>query len=521
MTAGIASRFLMASLVVFSMTGAAAWSAHAATPSRESLTSAWKGGKGKPHIMRPLRSSVHSQAPSSARSAAPVPPLTNGVGQLQYEGGFIQGQPRVYIDFWGMAWQTGFTDSAGYANTQAQTYVETFLNDLPGSAWFNSQTQYCEGAPIGATSCPGNTLHVGTPGSVPPAQIWNDTATTPVPTDPGIAGEADVAARHFNLQSDVEATVFVLTPTGQSYFTSGGVNFCAYHTWTSNVIYAYIPWLPDAPTNSCASNAVNSNDSFGHGHFDGFSIALGHELAEAATDPLPGLVASGQRTFGWVDGSGLESGDKCVQLTTWPWKNVAFGGGNNFFAVQPLWTDAGATCAMEDIGGLSTAHAAAASWDASRRDVFVRGSDGSVWHARWNGSGWSGWEPLGGTIVSGPAVASWGPNRLDVFVRGTDNSLWHKAWDGSSWSGWESLGGGLSSDVSAVSWGFNRLDVFGRGGDSAMWHKAWTGSAWTAWSSLEGLWPTDPASVSPPSSGVVEHYMVGFGSTLERLVPGL
>ncbi len=311
---------------------------------------------------------------------------------------------------------------------------------------------------------------------------------------------------------------------------------------------------------------MNSNDSFGHGHFDGFSIALGHELAEAATDPLPGLVASGQRTFGWVDGSGLESGDKCVQLTTWPWKNVAFGGGNNFFAVQPLWTDAGATCAMEDIGGLSTAHAAAASWDASRRDVFVRGSDGSVWHARWNGSGWSGWEPLGGTIVSGPAVASWGPNRLDVFVRGTDNSLWHKAWDGSSWSGWESLGGGLSSDVSAVSWGFNRLDVFGRGGDSAMWHKAWTGSgwsswesrgglflggpgtastasgqlqvlalgldgalwrqawtgsAWTAWSSLEGLWPTDPASVSPPSSGVVEHYMVGFGSTLERLVPGL
>ena len=43
----------------------------------------------------------------------------------------------------------------------------------------------------------------------------------------------------------------------------------------------------------------------------------------------------------------------------------------------------------------------------------------------WNGSRWSDWQNIGGTLTSDPAAVSWGPNRTDVFVKGTNNSMWH------------------------------------------------------------------------------------------------
>jgi hypothetical protein len=54
-----------------------------------------------------------------------------------------------------------------------------------------------------------------------------------------------------------------------------------------------------------AAPGVNaSNNSYGNGYFDGFSIVGGHEYAEAQTDP--------QQNSGWLDGSGSENGDKCA-----------------------------------------------------------------------------------------------------------------------------------------------------------------------------------------------------------------
>src|SRR5439155_19424952 len=91
--------------------------------------------------------------------------------------------------------------------------------------------------------------------------------------------------------------------------------------------FAYVPWVPDAGA-ACATNAVNSSDdAFGHGHFDGFSIVIGHEIAETATNALPGLpdFATGRPTFGWRDAATLETADKCQALAAWPATSVAFG----------------------------------------------------------------------------------------------------------------------------------------------------------------------------------------------------
>jgi hypothetical protein len=85
-----------------------------------------------------------------------------------------------------------------------------------------------------------------------------------------------------------------------------------------------------------------------------------------------------------------------------------------------------------------------------RIDVFVRGSDGALWH-KWYEGGWRPWASLGGEIKEGtaPAVIPW-KGGLAVFVAGTDGQLWSMRWDGADWSPWEALEGVLTSGPAAV-----------------------------------------------------------------------
>jgi hypothetical protein len=107
-----------------------------------------------------------------------------------------------------------------------------------------------------------------------------------------------------------------------------------------------VPYQPDAGT-ACGRNFINSNDSFGHGYFDGFSVVGGHEYAEAITDPFP--------NSGWVDSSGAENGDKCA----WAGSSGDVGLGSYSFAVQPLWSNLAGGCVLTSGtsgGGTATTH---------------------------------------------------------------------------------------------------------------------------------------------------------------------
>jgi hypothetical protein len=158
-----------------------------------------------------------------------------------------------------------------------------------------------------------------------------------------------------------------------------------------------------------------------------------------------------------------------------------------------LWyTPYGGNSTWDSLGGVCTSSPAAVSWGSSdfRLDVFVRGTDGALWH-KWNTGSWSDWESLGGQLApgTGPAVASWSAGRLDVFVQGTDGALWHKWWNSAGWSGWESLGGKLTASPAAT-WDMavtpaNNIYVFVRGSDGAVWQKYYQ-NGWSSWKSLGG-----------------------------------
>jgi hypothetical protein len=248
---------------------------------------------------------------------------------LYSHGGSIEAAPKVYISWWGSQWSTGFS-TGNYTSAQAQTYVRDFFGSVGGSSWINSTSQYCQGVSSGTYTCPSNATFVGNP----TGQLSGDYVdSTPVPSKPRQSDIANAAARLATHFGGVQpgATYFVFTPSGHS-MTGFGTRWCAWHSSSSSMAYAYMPYIPDAGR-SCGMNFVNAtNNSFGNGYFDGFSVVGGHEYAEAQTDPFP--------SSGWLDSSGSENGDKCAWSSSST--NITLGG--NPFAVQPLWSNANSGC---------------------------------------------------------------------------------------------------------------------------------------------------------------------------------
>lgn len=294
--------------------------------------------------------------PSTARVFRPVgmpqtgqmagrAPAINSANNLQFMGGSVLRTPKAFIIFWGPDWNTGWT-TGGFTSAQAQTYISGFFGGVGGTAWANTQTQYCQGVARGSQSCPAGSQFV----TNPTAQLggtWVDTTTVPRrPTDAQVQAAAQRGAAHFGYSAN--ALYMVFTPHNKS-ISGFGTQFCAYHdnsTFNGQPLaYANMPYDPDAGA-SCGMNFVNgSNSSFGNGFFDGLSIVSGHEYAEAVTDAFP------SQTIGWLDTSGAENGDKCA-WNTGPGetaKNLSLGGHN--FAVQSLWSNAIASCSNNGVNG--------------------------------------------------------------------------------------------------------------------------------------------------------------------------
>ncbi len=268
----------------------------------------------------------------------------------------VETTPAVYLIFWGPDWENGFTtaDANGvqYTSQQLQQYVQSFLGNMGGTSWAAIQTEYCKGAPAGTTDC---TTVPGAGYVTNPRKqlkgVWTDPTAVPSDiiasglaqnlSDDPIAMEAMRASAHFNY--DPQATYIILTPP--TTIATGQPVYCGYHTQTSSadgvgnpyrLQYAFIPFLnlswPVLGAGGCGMNSVNVvSDSFGHGVFDGYSIVVGHEYAEAVTDPDNFATVQD----GWNDVQGSENGDKCA------WTGLANVSMNNHtkFAVQPLWSN--------------------------------------------------------------------------------------------------------------------------------------------------------------------------------------
>jgi len=310
------TRLLLSALAAVVATWAFSLGASAAAPATD-------GPSASAKIFRPVG------APQRLAVAA------NSAANLNYNGGHVLTSPGILLIFWGPTWSSGFS-SGGFTNVQAENYISSFAGGVGGSSWLNSTTQYCQGVATGTQFCPAGAQHpVNAAGQL--KGTWIDTTSIPAhPSDSQVRAAARRGAAHFGYNAN--ALYMVLTSHGHS-IRGFGTQFCAYHDNTTfnglPLAYANDPYAPDAGR-SCGLNFVNgSNNSFGNGFFDGYSITTGHEYAEAISDALP------SQRLAWVDSQGAENGDKCAwgrgpgpqSAST----NISLGGRS--FAVQSLWSN--------------------------------------------------------------------------------------------------------------------------------------------------------------------------------------
>ncbi|HEY0396615.1 MAG TPA: hypothetical protein VGD01_19210 [Candidatus Elarobacter sp.] len=243
--------------------------------------------------------------PDGSRTIQATTPLT-------YHGGPIQTNPKIYVVYWGSAWN-GSGDPSG-----VRSRANAFFGVIGGSRWLNSVTQYTQtgGAHVGNAAGSFVGSYVDTTSSPPAA-----------PTQSQLAAEAAKAAAHYGDYS-TSASYIVALPHGIR--PSGfGTQYCAWHSSTTvsgkgTIAYTNDPYLPDVGS-SCGAGSVNSP-----GTLDGISIVYGHEQGETETDPQP--------NSGWLDSGNGENGDKCA------WVNLINNPNAGGYPTQPLWSNANNGC---------------------------------------------------------------------------------------------------------------------------------------------------------------------------------
>jgi hypothetical protein len=220
---------------------------------------------------------------SAAVSSRPV---------MAYHGGPIMtGTVHVYFLWYG-AWQGSGT----------QPILRDFVNGLNGSSYYNILTTYSDGS---GNSVIDSVVH--------PSGAFNRYSLGSALQDADLRTAITTAIQHGTLPYDTNGVYFVLTsadvtvqgPHGNS-FCSGSNGFGGYHDSFSlygdrDIKYAFVGDPSTQPCNAVLSAEPSPN---GDPAADYMARLMGHEIAEAVTDPLVGYQPA------WIV-NGLEVGDLC------------------------------------------------------------------------------------------------------------------------------------------------------------------------------------------------------------------
>ena len=228
----------------------------------------------------------------------------SGTSNLVDHGGKVLPASHTYAIWWG---------SSGSWASDVQPGMATLFNGLNNSNLLGIGLQYMRGASITSTF-KGSTLDP----SSPPRKVSPSTLGSEI-------------SKLYGTNLDPNGVYFVFTST----FPKGG-GFCAWHSYASvggqNIAVAYMP-------NTSGVAGCDPGNNFGLAGSEGLrSLAnvTSHEFMEAITDAVPSST-----TYGWVDSSGSEIGDKCAWLYPTP---VTLSNGS-VWQLQQEWSNVVSGCA--------------------------------------------------------------------------------------------------------------------------------------------------------------------------------
>ena len=173
-------------------------------------------------------------------------------------------------------------------------------------------------------------------------------------------------------------------------------------------------------------------------------------------------------------------------------------------------------------GSWPIGHAAATMDYANTLEVFMRGTTNQI-YVDTQASGWSGWNAIGTSFSarSNPSVAINVDGRLEVFVVGTNGTLWHNWQTNAGTGSWQASWGNLGSyrggpwptlnPASATDYNGN-INVVMRGTTKEIYVDA-QGNGWSGWSAIDPTFTAlgDPA-IATNADGRLEVFAIGGGT---------
>jgi hypothetical protein len=243
---------------------------------------------------------------------------------LQYQGGPIQGDPQVYVLFWGLWWASKCPGQQGNGGTD-ESYLLNFYSGLGRTSDIQSPVDSQYFGPAG--------VYPQFPVSPSPELRGSAVVCSNPPqsaTDAQLAAEADsyasmLASGGTTINNSTQ--IVVVSPSGTNPGGGFGTQYCAYHNWTTYsgsqlLSWTNLPYMPDQGSN-CGADLVIGPE-------DGWSIVGGHENNESVTDPFGNA---------WLDANGNEIGDKCAWTGLYA-ENLSTG----TVAMQPEYDNNTASC---------------------------------------------------------------------------------------------------------------------------------------------------------------------------------
>jgi len=262
-------------------------------------------GNGPNDLTAPTGDGISGVVPIIGQQATPL----LGGGNLTYHGGPIMHTNQTYAIYWIPA---GYTFSAGYS-----TYINQFFKDVAAASGATTNVYY---AGTQYYSLPGP-IHVTNNSTF--GGYYMDTHAFPANgcalyvgvtkclSDTQIKAEIRRVMAVKGWVASPTHMFFMFTPNGVgSCYNSSNCAFtayCAYHGYTSGIIYANQPYTYTKPS-ACGVQSFSATAPHGFAADSTLSV-VSHEHNEAITDPY---LATGH--YAWYDNLGYENGDKCAWI---------------------------------------------------------------------------------------------------------------------------------------------------------------------------------------------------------------
>ena len=235
-------------------------------------------------------------------------PISSSGGNLVDHGGPILLASDTYAIWWG---------SSGAWNSNAQADLGTLFAGFGGSNYLGIAQQYMRTSTKIASSYKGAKADsTAPPNKVSPSTLGNE------------------VAHIYGTNVDPNGIYFVYT----SNFPKGG-NFCAWHSYaTVNGVRVAVAYMPNTTgIAGCNPQVTSGTTTYSDEGVNSLANVTAHEFMEAVTDTQP---ASG--TYGWIDNSGSEIGDKCA----WQFAGTVTLTGGTVWKLQEEWSNAISGCAQ-------------------------------------------------------------------------------------------------------------------------------------------------------------------------------